>query len=407
MFRRSLRAGVAATVALALALGPMTITGVPDASAAKQGTPGALEIEVLSFSSNDAVEEAQAFTDAFKHALIEAPGMFEHVAAGKGHALEAVLLTVNCEDATTPACAAKVAAEIKHDRFLFGTIKRSPPNKLTATLSYYNKGEIKTVAKTYDAGPASKDGTAPELKVIALDALYAMTGGPPKSKVDVVVTGPGANEAGDIYEGANKVGHVEGGKTTLELAAGKHTLELRVSGYSTSTADVDLGADPTSVQFTPVKLAPTKPLDWQLYGGIGAIAVGAVFVGVGVATSLSIKDAQDDPTFNTYRHRFPASVGDTCAEAKAGHEGTTSGGDKLAPTVSDLCDSVSRKQKMQFVWYGLGAVFIGGGAVLIATDKKGGSEGEAPKTASGSNFTLKVQPTVGPNFNALSIVGAF
>jgi hypothetical protein len=412
--RRHADPAVSAVLAAALVLTPLATiaTMTRTVAAAPTGTEGALEIEVLTLSSNDAVEEAAAFTDAMKHAMIEAVGVTEHGSGGKGHALEAILLTVGCDDATTAACSAKIAAEIKHDRFVFGTVKKSPPNKLTATLSYYNKGEVKTVAKTYDAGPVAKDGTSPELKAIALDALYGLIGGPPKAQVEVVVVGPAANESGDLYEGENKVGHVEAGKATIELPAGSHTLELRMPGYASSTANVEVGATGSKMQFAPVRLAPSKPVDWQLYGGLGAIAVGAVFVGVGVATSLSIKDAQDDPTFTNYRKRFSTNVGDTCEKARAGDEGKKQSvsDPNLAPQIVDLCDKVKSKQTMQFVWYGLGAAFIAGGTILILTDKTGDSapapEGTTAK-AKPPLLTVKVQPTFGPNYNALSLVGAF
>jgi hypothetical protein len=413
--RRSVRSSISALLAGVMILTPLATipTMTSPAVAAPAGTEGALEIEVLTLSSNDAVEEAAALTDAMKHAMIEAVGVTEHGSGGKGHALEAILLTVGCDDATAPACSAKIAAEIKHDRFVFGTVKKSPPNKLTATLSYYGKGEVKTVAKTYDAGPVAKDGTSPELKAIALDALYTLIGGPPKGKVDVTVVGPAANESGDLYEGGNKVGHVEAGKATVELTAGSHTLELRVNGYASSTASVEVGATGSTMKFAPVRLTPSKPLDWQLYGGLGAIAVGAVFVGVGVATSLSIKDAQDDPTFTNYRKRFSSNVGDTCERARAGDEGKkqSPSDPNLAPQIVDLCDKVKSKQTMQFVWYGLGAAFIAGGTVLILTDKPANNGGGAPDATKASSkpplLTLKVQPTVGPNYNALSLVGAF
>jgi hypothetical protein len=417
---RFARRVVASVVAAALAFAPTvrfartgeaeSIEWVRAARADEAGTAGAIEIELLAFSSNDAVEEASALTEAFKHAMLKAQGVTEHGASGKGHALEAILLTVGCDDAATPACAAKIAAEIKHDRFFFGTVKKSPPNKLTATLSYYNKGDIKTVARTYDAGPISKDGVSPELQAIALEALYGLIGGPPKGKVDVTVSGTGATESGDLFENGTKVGHVEAGKATIELPSGSHTIELRIPGYGSTTGTVDVTPAGTTLQLAPIKLAPPQPMDWQLYGGLSAIAVGAVFVGVGVATSLSIKDAQEDPVFTAYRQRFPPSVSDTCEKAQAGNEGNKKVGDpNLAPQAASLCDKVSSKQKMQFVWYGLGAVFIGGGVVLILTDKNGEKTDAGGKTASAKPPVLevKVQPTFGPNYNALSIVGSF
>ncbi|GAC1377556.1 MAG: hypothetical protein NVSMB47_22420 [Polyangiales bacterium] len=304
---------VALLLATTVAVAPFSVR---PCAAAPSGTAGAVEIEVLTFASNDSVEEASALTDAMKHAMIGAGGVTEHGAGGKGHALEAIALTVGCDDMMAPTCAPKIATEIKHDRFIYGTVKRSPPNKLTATLSLYNKGEVKTVAKTYDAGPVSKDGTSPELKAIALDALYGLIGGPPKGKVDVTLVGPAASESGDLFEGETKVGHVEAGHATVELPAGSHTLELRnLAGYAATTGTVEVTSGEAALQLAPMRLAASKPLDWQLYGGIAAIVAGAVFVGVGVSTSLSVVDAKNDPSFDAYRHRFGKSNSDTCASA--------------------------------------------------------------------------------------------
>ena len=390
------------------------------AFAAAPGTAGATEIEVLSFASNDAVEEALALTDAMKHALIEAQGVAEHTpGSGKGHALEAEALTVGCDDPMAAACAPKMAKDLKWDQFVYGTVKKTGSNKLTATLNYYNKGDIKTVAKTYDAGPVAKDGASPELKAIALDALYSLVGGPPKSKVEVTLVGPAANESGDLYEGAQKVGHVEGGHATVELVAGSHTLELKgVDGYGDTSGTVEVGGEGGSeLKLSPVKLEGGKGLDWKLYGGIGAIAVGAVFIGVGVATSLSVHDAQNDGTFHDYQlhfpdpNRFSNGTSDVCSEAQAGHGG--SGPSGPAPQseidyVKDFCDSTHKKQVLQWVWYGLGVAFIAGGTVLILTDDKNkGSSGEAAPEPKASKVNVKLMPSFGPHDGFLSLVGTF
>jgi hypothetical protein len=393
------RGAIALSVCVSLALTPVATSW-----AAAAGSPGAVEIEILAFSSNDAVDEAAALTDAFKHALISAPGVADH---GKSHALEAVALTAGCDDPMATGCAAKIEKEIKYDKFIYGTVKKSPPNKITATLTYYNAGQVKTVAKTYDAGPVAKDGTSPELKKIATDAMFSLLGGAPKGKVDVTVVGPAANEDGELFEDGKSIGTITGGKGSLDLPSGTHTVELRVKGFASTTGEIDVNPAGTTLQLSPVRLAPSKPIDWQLYGGIAAIAVGAVFVGIGVSNSLSISKSQDNETFTGYRRRFPSSEKDTCARARAGDEGpnATATTPKVAGEVASLCDDVDGKQTAQFVFYGLGGAFLVGGAILILTDKH--NSAPADKPADTTAFSLKLQPVLTPTYQAFSLVGSF
>jgi hypothetical protein len=392
------------TAALALALSAsLALTPAATSWAAPAGTPGAIAVEVLSFSSNDAVDEAGALTDAFKHALVAAPGVSDH---GKSHALEAVALTAGCDDPMAAACGPKLAAEIKHDKFIYGTVKKTPPNKITATLTFYNAGQVKTVAKTYDAGPVAKDGASPELKKIATDALFALMGGAPKGKVDITVSGPAANENGELFENGQSLGALTAGKGSVELPSGSHTLELRVKGFSSTTGVVEVTPSGATLTLAPVRMVAPTPIDWQLYGGIAAVGVGVVFLGLGVSKSLDVKNAQDNATFTSYRQRWPSSEGDTCARAKEGKESPTGVADtKLAADVSKICDDASSAQTSQFVFYGLGTVLAIGGVVLIATDKGAAKDGKpgTDKTA----LRLDLRPVVTPQGSSLSLVGQF
>lgn len=396
--------GLYSAVALALAVS-MAMTPAATSWAAPAGTAGAVELEVLGFSSNDAVDEAGALTDAFKHAIISAPGVTDH---GKNHALEAVALTAGCDDPMAAGCAPKIATEIKHDKFIYGTVKKTPPNKITATLTYYNGGQVKTVAKTYDAGPVAKDGASPELKKIALDALFALLGGAPKGKVDVTISGPAANENGELFENGQSLGLVTAGKAMVELPSGPHTLELRVKGYASTTGTVEVSPTGASLQLAPVKIEPAKPIDWQLYGGIAAVGVGLVFMGLGVSNSLDVKNAQDNATFTNYRNRWPSSESDTCARAREGKESPTNDPSvsKIASDVVKICDDAAGSQRSQFIFYGLGGALVIGGAVLIATDKGAAKDGSktADKTAA---VRVELRPVVSPGFSALSLVGQF
>jgi hypothetical protein len=389
--KRTFHAAIALAVSASLALTPVAF-----ATAAPAGTGGAVEVEVLAFSSNDAVDEAAALTDAFKHALISAPGVADH---GKSHALEAVALTAGCDDPSAASCAPKIANEIKWDKFIYGTVKKTPPNKITATLHYYNAGQIKTVAKTYDAGPVAKDGMSPELKKIATDALFSLLGGAPKGKLEVTVSGPAASEDGELFENGQSIGTITAGKGTIDLPSGTHTVELRIKGFAPQSGEVEVTPAGATLQLAPVRLPPSKPIDFQLYGGIAAIAVGAVFVGLGVSNSLGVLKAQDDSTFDSYRRQYKGNV-DVCDKAHAG-EGTSK---TDAAYVANLCDETANKQRAQYIFYGIGGALVIGGTILILTDKTGSGDKAADKTA-----LLKVQlkPVLTPTYQAFSLTGTF
>lgn len=386
-------------------LGTPSFLGAPGLGAvlaSPQGTAGAVEIEVLAFASNDAVDEAAALTDAFRHAVVAVDGIYDN---GKSHALEAVALTAGCDDPMAQACGPKLANEIKHDKFVYGTVKKSPPGKLTATLAYYSGGQVKQVVKTYDGGPVAKDGASPELKKIALDALYQLTGKGPKAKVEITVTGPGSSESGDLYEGANKVGHVENGKAQLELGTGSHTLELRMSGFANTTGVVEVSPTGGTLTLAPVRMGDGKKFDFQLYGGIAALGVGVVFLGVGVATTARVLTIKNDDAFQAYSKRWTSSEKNICARAREGQEKGNSGDSsnfdsnrpKLTASVTSLCEEGESKQTTQFVWYGLGAALAVTGTVLLVTRKAPGD----------SKAAVQVTPIITPGYGGLSLTGAF
>jgi hypothetical protein len=381
------------------------------AFAAKSGTAGAVEIEVLALSSNDAVEEAAAMTDAFHHALVAAPAMTD---AGKSRALEAVALAIGCDEPMLPACAPKLAATLKSDRFVYGVVKKTPPNRITVTVALYDASVSKTApartaVRTYEASPVSRDGASPELQRIAQGLLFELIGGHSKASIEVVVSGPAAAMTGDLYEGDTLLAKVTGGRATVEAGAGKHHLELRAAGYATAIADVDVGPDGAHAEFIPVSSAARAPTDWKLYKGIGFAGGGLLFLTLGAVESFGIRSIQNDPNLATYRRRWPTSTGDTCSQAQNGVEGPGLAGSyttKLAPTVSSLCSSASTKEILQWVFYAVGAAGVGYGGYLIWTDLGARDAGvtRAPTPAAAS---IRVAPVVSTSFSGVAFTGAF
>lgn len=398
----------AALVAPASLIAPLASV----ASAAESGTKGALEIEVFSFSSTDAVDEAAALTDAFKHAVISFPGIAIHAPDAKGHSLEALALIVGCDEPTTSTCAGKIAQEIKHEKFVYGAVKKGPGKKITATINYYDTGAIRTVAKTYDSGPVAKDGASPELKKIATEALKLLLAPSLRGKVTVTVKGPAAGSDGEIWNGEGRVGKVTAGSATLELPIGRYALELRVPGFAPSVQEIELGAEENAqVAFSPMRLGeePQGGMSGRTRGGIIVAAVGVGFLVGGVASSLAIRSKQDDETFTTYRRRWPTSEKDTCARAAEGREfpnPNTPVTNRIAPQVDSLCGQVSTLTVLQYAFYGLGIVGVGTGAYLILTDSSEPSDSSKGEAKTGG-LRLQLRPDGGPGGGGLTLVGSF
>ena len=105
--------------------------------------------------------------------------------------------------------------------------------------------------------------------------------------------------------------------------------------------------------------------------------------------------------------RFPKSEKDTCSRARAGDPGpfAPAGAANPSAEVASLCDDVDGKQTAQLVFYGLGGVFIAGGAILILTDKHSSASSDKPVETTA--FSLKLQPTLTPHYQAFSLVGTF
>ncbi|MFI5300684.1 MAG: hypothetical protein ACHREM_21590 [Polyangiales bacterium] len=384
------------------------------AFAAKPGTVGAVDVEVLAFSSNDAVEEAAALTDAFHHALVASPTLYD---AGKSRALEAVALAIGCDDPMVPACAPKLAAALKSERFVYGVVKKTPPNRITVTLAYYDAtqsktGPLRTTVKTYEASPVSRDGASPELARIAQELLMQLVAGHVHAGVEVIVSGPAATQDSQLQEDGKVIATVTGGRATVELNVGKHHLELFATGFATSVAEVDVGVDGAHADFAPVSMAPAGPTDWKLYEGIGFAGVGLAFFAIGMKESLDLRAAQTDPTFTTYRRRWPNSVDDTCSQAQNGAEGpnpASSYAQKLAPTVADFCSSNHTKQLLQWVFYGLGVAGMATGGYLIWTDL-GAADAKAattPSAPTAPTATLRIAPLMTTSFGGVSLTGSF
>jgi hypothetical protein len=324
-------------------------------------------------------------------------------------ALEAVALSIGCDDPMVPACAPKLVNEVKSERFFYGIVKKTPPNKLTATVVFYANGQTRTAVKTYDAGPVARDGAAPELKKLATDMIVQLAGTMIRAKVDLTVTGEAASEKAEVFENGQKIGDLTAGRGSVELAPGNHTLEVHVKGYAAASASADVSLGGGAASFTPVKLS-SDPEAWKTYAGWGGVGVGGVLLILGVVSSIQVgSDTGGD--FKRYSMRFSSQSNvDICQQASLGIESGPgysgqggAGMDPLASKVRSTCDDLKGLVVKQVLFYSLGGVLAAGGTYLLVTKKKG----ERTTASADSTVSLSVSPSLDRNFSGLSLVGSF
>jgi len=149
--------------------------------------------------------------------------------------------------------------------------------------------------------------------------------------------------------------------------------------------------------------------DWLLVGGVSALAVGGVFIGLGIYESVTIKDTGtdfvDDPTFKRYQNRFPPTVSDVCSSAKSGKAGSPPASPDEMNEVIRLCDSpneASKKRTLGYMFYGVGILSLAIGTTMILMRPSKSDEEKETKSAS-----IRIEPVVTPTGGALFVLGRF
>jgi hypothetical protein len=79
-----------------------------------------LPVAVLSLQTEDAFDQAEALTKALKRVVSETPG-WSHI--DNDWAVQVLVLSLECVEPPDAACEEKIAAEIKTDRYLWGTMR--------------------------------------------------------------------------------------------------------------------------------------------------------------------------------------------------------------------------------------------------------------------------------------------
>jgi len=307
-----------------------TITLATSVSRADAPGPNAPPIQVIAVRSDDAEDQADALTAALRNRVRALRGY----SLGDGdYALEVLTLGLKCSEVPDEACQNKIGNQIRADRFVWGSVKRSKSaRQVVAELHLWTRGRpsTKTEFTFSDNLTAPGDDGLRRLVDEALGVLLerqkapaAITSAAPRSpapKTPATTTAPAA--ASDPPATGAGVADGEGGES---------------SGSNLHST-----------------------LGWT---GIG---VGSAFIAAGIYSVVRVSQIQNDDSVERYRQGFPSGV-DSCEQAEAGVNSPISGA--ATPTeMQDFCSSAKTFQALEFVFFGLGAITAGAGIYFLATD---------------------------------------
>ncbi len=371
--------------AIALALMVPSALALPRAARAEAPSAKAQPVYVLTLSTDDSDDQADALTQAMRSrvrqsqgwSLLETPQSFETLS-----------IALKCPPKPDAACLQRIADQLHADHFVWGTLSKGGSGQVKATLHMWTRGKS-DVEATSAYSDNIKDANDESLRAIAT-SLFGTLAGTGANGTLVVHAG---NGGGDVLVDGFPHGALEGGVARIDVPVGPHSISVRVPGFDSGpprTANVTLGAE----QDVTIGLMPSAP---PPEGGsshssfpvrkvleYGALVAGGVLLVVsGVETAAWINDSNQS---NTDRQAVPKNVTDVCADQVNAQAQDACTKSRDATTVSSL----------GWVFGGLGAALVGTGIVLILTDH--------PSSVETSGASASMQPRK-PAFDVVPALG--
>lgn len=344
-----------------------------------------VQVAVLAFDSEDAEDQADAFTGALRSRIRASQGwsLIE-----TSHSLGMLTAALKCPARPTPECQQRIGEQVKADRYIWGYVTKGPQSgQVTAEIHLYQKGKPDTVLKENYADNL-RDQNDDTLRKIAQRVLDRLGG----STVGVVIVRGAADMDGEVIVDGEKRGRLAGGQARLELGPGSHSVEIvSSSGESTkrnvlvtsgaeTVLELEAAAPPPGPEVD--KPFPTK----KVVGGV-ALGGGVILGALAIQQFLFYNELQD-------RGEEIAQVvpqGKAPCETENEHFCNV---DKRARTASALAIASAS----------VGAIAIGTGIYLLFVSPDTSSE-RGPTTAKRSK--PRFSPTFGPHGAGFSLSGAF
>jgi len=329
-------------------------------------------VQVLAVQSDDAVDQAQKLTLALKKvakrqsAIALVPG---------DYSLEVLTLALGCSDTPDEACLGKIADRIKADAFVWGTLEKHG-SELDLRLHFFQRGQPSRAAELHLDSEAGDDA----LNALAERALAKLLGGKahavngaPDEEMGRLLLSADALSGEIVIDGA-PAGEIRNGHAELELAAGEHDVSVRVPGYREAEGTIVVSSGKSALlRLHPEKIGTLRASHTEgasedagsnAGAGWGAIALGGAFVIAGVYSTLRVNSINHDAEFDGYRAGISKNA-DACVSA---NRNVVVSGASSPSRISDLCSESKTFEALEYVFFGLGAVAAGTGALILLTD---------------------------------------
>jgi hypothetical protein len=372
---------------------------VPGAARAAPPATQTTLVYVLTIWTDDADDAADALTQALRTQVRGSPGWS---LVDSTQSFETLAIALRCPPKPDTACLQRIGDQLHAGNYVWGTAARRKTGEVDAEVHLWSRG--KPGVDTSGTFPDSvKDPSDPSLRATAARMWDELTGASPPA---TLIVHAGAGGGAVVVDGDERE-TLRGGVARVSVAAGDHTVAVRVPGFRSVSQTASVAArGERDVQFelTPVPAsteearAPARDAEStghspaRSIAGYSMIAIGAgLLVGAGVeaANWASDKNASDADRANV-----PNSVPDVCLYQSAPAQDACQKG-KDAKNASIL----------GWVFAGAGAVIAGTGTWLVVSDS---THSEKPGAQANRHaLAVRLVPELGFRSQSLAVRVAF
>jgi len=357
-------------------------------AAAEPPSARATPVYVLTISTDDADDTADALTQALRARVRRAQGWSLLETA---QSFETLTIALKCPTKPDPPCLQRIGDQLHADRYVWGTMARRQSGEVTADVHLWSRGKRPADASESYAENL-KDAGDGSLRQIASRIFGRLTGGVAGGTLVVHAGTAGGSVTVDGVDHAL----LEDGIARIDLGGGMHSIGVRVGGFDAPPLQADVApGDEQDVTFILTPVASEAPdsegrsrFPLRRVAMVSALIAGGVLVVAGGIEGIAwLVDSNDS---KTDRKSVPSSVTNVCVTAVNG-------------AALDAC----RRSRNAVVVSTLGWVFAGVGAVLLGTGVYLMPGGHGSSSSVGAATPTKPRvallPTLGTNGGALDL----
>ncbi|NOU30329.1 MAG: hypothetical protein HOO96_20695 [Polyangiaceae bacterium] len=367
-----------ASIAPMVALGTV-LCASPGIARAEAPGPGASAVHVVGMDTDDADEQADAFTAVLRARLKEMPGFS---LGDSQQALGMLTTAMKCKGKQPDGdCEQKIATQLSAERFIWGTVQKSK-GQATVELHLFRrgKGSSPPVRETYP--DSLKDPRDPALQKLVGNLLGQLLGVPTAQPATARIRAN--NYDCPVAVDGERKGELDHGALQVEVGPGPHTFELlkpcvtvkkTVTISAGGSALVDLsGATTTPPKETGGSGTNVRPIvGWSLVGvGAASMAFSSYF---GIRYLNNRSEAQDKwaAVPNDNKKVFVGVSADGSSFDAGRCSSAAAKPATGAATDRSLCDANTNATTNSTVFWvasSVGAAMVIGGVIVLVTGDK-------------------------------------